>query len=165
MYKFPKNSHPRRLLSRRDGSCVEGYTIIEVLMITSLVTILLSLVIVMVNPITHFSATRNAERWNHVNMIGNALHKYRLDYNLLFPEGVTPSPKEVCGAGVAARICSENNLLDLSVLVPAYLTRIPEDPSVVQGNGAGYSISYVEGKGMIVTSLYAEGGDTITLRR
>lgn len=137
-------------------------SIIEVLMIVSLLFVLGTLAIVTMNPSRHFAETRNAERWSQVNMLSNSLNDYRRAHRDEFPWGDTTTMREICNPHIDAVRCHEAGFISLSHLVPAYIKEIPVDP-LATGLGSGYGIS-AHGEGdIVVTALSAEKGDIITV--
>jgi hypothetical protein len=137
-------------------------SIIEVLMIVSLLFVLGTLAIVTMNPSSAFAEARNAERWSQVNMLHNSLSEYQriLHGELLLR--ATGTVQEICLPHVDASRCSEAGFVSLSHLIPAYLKELPIDP-LATGIGSGYAVS-LEGKtSIVVTALFAEKGDIIAV--
>lgn len=165
MITFRRQSPTSPICSLATSHTVRGFTIIELLMVVSLIAILASLVIVAVNPAAHSALARNAERWNHMNMLSNGLYQYRLQHDGALPAGVSETPHEICRPDTTSRVCMEKGLLDISSLVPQYIRTIPIDPAAPQGEGVGYALSFREGKKLLITAIYAENGDIISINR
>jgi type II secretion system protein G len=60
-------------------SCVRGFTLIELLIVISLIGVLSSVLIVLINPVTQFKRARDAQRKADIRQIQSALEMYRSD--------------------------------------------------------------------------------------
>ncbi len=120
-----------------------AFTLIETLLIIGLVSILIGIVIVAINPGRQFAMARNAERKLGIEQINAALNQYYMD-NRAYPDTITGSLTEICNTGAEAVghdiDCDGLELIDLSILVPNYLISIPTDPLSFSESGAGYKI-------------------------
>lgn len=143
----------------------EGLTLIEMLMVVSLIAILMSIIIIAINPVRHFAEAKNAQRWSNVNAILNAVYQYSVDHDGAFPAPFSAVATEICKTGTAPAICSANGLLDLSLLTPTYVVSLPVDPAELPGFGTGYLIATSTGNRVIVSAPHAEEGDTIVVSR
>lgn len=110
--------------------------------------------------------TRNLQRRSDVNNILNAVYQYAVENGGSLPSSLPDgAPTEICSAANSTQ-CT--NLVDLSVLVPAYLAAIPKDPSYKGLNGTQYLISTmkVQTKTVVkVTAANAENGASISVQR
>src|SRR5258708_18330409 len=95
-----------------------GFTLIELLVVIGILTILLALVLVAINPARQFSLTNNAKRRADVNTILNAISQYQVDNKGALPAGITSSSATI--ASGQADICAS--------LVSTYAARLPVDP-------------------------------------
>jgi hypothetical protein len=137
-----------------------GWSIVETLMVASLVAILVSIAIVVVNPIARLSVTRNAERWGHVNIIANEVVPHLSAEEMkdvLLPGGV---PFELCQSTIEPSECEREGLF----VVGQHGRNLPVDP-LSRGNGTGYAISRDTLGRVVVSALLAEDGDVITVLR
>ena len=66
-----------------------GFTLIELLVVIGILTILLALVLVAINPARQFSITNNAKRRADVNTILNAVSQYQVDNKGALPAGIS----------------------------------------------------------------------------
>lgn len=139
-------------------------SIIEVLMIVSLLFVLGTLSIVTMNPSNAFAEARNAERWSHVNALHNSLSEYQRTLRDGLLRGATGTASEICRPHIDAALCHEAGFVSLSHLIPAYLKEIPIDP-LAEGMGSGYAVSALGNGDIMVTALFAEKGDIITVGR
>lgn len=149
----------------RQHSTSWGFTLIEILMVVSLIAILASIIIIAINPVRHFAEAKNAQRWSHVNAILNSVYEYSIDHGGALPASFSAVPVEICKSGTSSSICSSNGLLDLSPLSPAYLAELPVDPAELPGFGTGYLIATTTEDRVIVSAPHAEEGDTISVGR
>lgn len=139
-------------------------SIIEVLMIVSLLFVLGTLVIVTMNPSSAFAEARNAERWSAVNVLHNGLNEYQRTFPGALLSEATGKSREICHPHIDAAICHEAGFVSFSHLVPAYLIEIPVDP-LAEGLGSGYAVSLNNEAGMVVSAILAEKGDVISVGR
>lgn len=139
-----------------------GWSIVETLMVASLFAILLSIAIVVVNPVARLSVTRNAERWGHVNIIANEIAPLFADedYAPSLPSG--EPPVHLCRSGIEPAICAAEGLF---VIPPArYGGVLPVDP-LASGNSTGYALARDILGRIVVSAPLSEDGDVITVLR
>ncbi len=106
-----------------------GFTLIELLVVIGVLTVLLSIVLVAINPTRQFQQANDTQRRSDVNAILNAIHQYAADNKGAIPAGIPTT-------GTAATICKPtascngaDPAVDLcSVLVTMYLADVPRDP-------------------------------------
>ena len=137
-----------------------GFSIIESMMVASLVSVIVSLTIVALNPIADFAGARNAKRWSDVNALLNALHGHLVNNGGGLPIGIDSTPREVCTEDANVVACTGGGKLDLSTLVGVAFPVIPVDPEGGSGLGSGYAVYVKEGR-LTVMALRAEEGGTI----
>lgn len=166
---FPKISKWFKTLKKR------GFTLLEILLVVGIIAILAGIVIVAINPGRQLALVRNTERKSDLKQINNAIQQYYID-NHEYPATVTvlTDLTEICNTGTASSSIlagvSCGTLVDLSSLVPEYITAIPVDPSgsetafldkiistVYAGtNGTGYWIEPDQYNKIIVVAPQAE---------
>jgi uncharacterized protein (TIGR02145 family)/uncharacterized repeat protein (TIGR02543 family)/prepilin-type N-terminal cleavage/methylation domain-containing protein len=141
-----------------------GFTLLEILLVVGIISILAGIVIVAINPSKQLATVRNTERKSDIKQISNALDQYYIDHNH-YPNTVLGSLTEICDTGSLSTTTGSEidclDLIDLSVLVPTYLTAIPTDPQASTTSGAGYRVVKTSGK--IGLSAPAELGQTIVI--
>src|SRR6266849_3374438 len=75
-----KNSHTNPLQ--------KGFTLIELLVVIGILAVLLSIVLIAINPAKQFSQANNTKRRSDVNAILNAIDQYAADNKGTLPAGV-----------------------------------------------------------------------------
>lgn len=139
----------------------QGFTMLEILLVVASIGILMSIVILAVNPAKQLAQVRNAERQAEITAVLQKVWEYNLDYGY-FPQTITQTPLEICKA--SAQDCTD--MVDLSVLVDeGYLLEIPIDPSSASPNGTGYGIFKTPQDRITITAPGAERGAIIELTR
>ena len=159
-----------------------GFTLLEVLLVVAIIAILAGIVIIAINPGKNLGDTRNSQRSADVNTIINSLYQYAVDNNGSFPGtgGTRTGAAAIPQAPTAAvEICNQTTatctgLVDLNVLSLAgkYVVSIPKDPQAPNGcssgcgaNGTGYTVQKDANGRLIVTSMAAEQGKTISVTK
>lgn len=115
-----------------------GFTLIELLVVIGILSILLSVTLVAVNPARQFGLANDTKRRSDVNAILNAIGQYSSDEKGGLPgdnpdptqSQITTTPKEISTAG--ANICG--------FLVTKYIAALPGDPTI----GIGVPVSKCE---------------------
>lgn len=101
----------------------QGFTLIELLVVIGILAILLSIVLIAINPARQFAQANNVKRRSDVSAILNAIHQYAADNNGALPSGL---PTE----GSSTTISSSTTGYDFCAsLVPVYVAELPRDPS------------------------------------
>jgi len=102
-----------------------AFTLIEVLIVITIITMLSAVVIIAVNPARQFAQARNTQRWVAVNSILNGVQQNMLDNGGSFDFtdcGATTIPATATGISSVGGV----DLCDC--LVPTYLSNLPHDP-------------------------------------
>ncbi len=151
---------PKKDISR------SGFTLLELLIVVTIIAILAVLIIVQLDPLTQFAESRNVRRWSHTQSISTALYRYIIANDSL-PPGVDSSERQI---GTADSGCSSNcpeaadDCLDLSDALSDYLSEIPSDP-LADDITTGYSVQVIDGNAIQVKACLAENGSEIQLSR
>jgi prepilin-type N-terminal cleavage/methylation domain-containing protein len=136
----------------------QGFTLIEVLLVITLMGILLTIGLVNFNSEARFIDARNDIRKTHIRTLESAITQYRLQ-NGSYPAGLTRDYQEICDPDASS--CT--GFIDLKTsLVPNFLQAIPRDPNDTDNTGgSGYEIAVDEASNTIsirLKSSLREGG-------
>lgn len=144
-----------------------GFTLIELLVVIGILTILLAIVLIAINPLRQFAQARDTQRRSDVKAILDAVHQYAADHRGQFPVEVPSGTPEIISDTTAteADICSD--------IVPTYIAEMPVDPNHIDAdyqncglyNTGQYSI--VQNGGRITVSAPGEvdAPNTISITR
>jgi prepilin-type N-terminal cleavage/methylation domain-containing protein len=141
---------------------IKGFTLIELLVVIGILAILLSIVLIAINPARQFGQANNTRRRSEVTQILNAIGAYAADH-----KGLLPAAIEGLGANVVTEIGSNAGQADIcGDLVPNYIPALPVDPQVsydgTVASGTPVSTCPVAGDyetGYQVSHDVAAGGD------
>lgn len=142
----------------------KGFTLIELLVVIGILAILLSIVLIAINPARQFGQANNTRRRSEVTQILNAVGAYAADHKGVLPSAIknlaADTPTEVSNTG--ADVCAD--------LVPNYIPALPQDPQ--QGTGTaitvctaaydtGYTIAHDANNRVTVAAPLAENSEVI----
>jgi len=116
---------------------VKGFTLIELLVVIGILAILLSIVLIAINPARQFGQANDTKRRSAVTQILNAVGAYTAENKGQLPTQITTLDQEISAAG--ANLCA--------VLVPNYIPALPTDPVLNTADidstcPAGYATGY-----------------------
>ena len=113
-----------------------GFTLIELLVVIGILSVLLAITLVAINPARQFAQANNTQRSSDVNAILNAIHQYAADNAGQLPTGITTGTQNISNTG--ANLCT--------ALVTDYLAALPSDPltgpAVTEDQCATYDTNY-----------------------
>lgn len=113
-----------------------GFTLIELLVVIGILAILLSIVLIAINPARQFGQANDTKRRSAVTQILNAIGAYAAENQGNLPTEITTADQEISDTG--ADLCA--------VLVPDYIPALPTDPVLntadVTNCGAAYETNY-----------------------
>jgi len=114
-----------------------GFTLIEILVVIGIIAILAAVVLVAVNPSRQFKLARDSQRVSNVNSILNAIGQNMAEHGGVFMCGMLQTQIPTQGSDMVGPASSQPNGFDIAnCLVPAYISSLPFDPSVI---GARYN--------------------------
>lgn len=99
-----------------------GFTLIELLVVIGIVSVILAITIIAINPSVQFASARNTQRQSDVTAILDAVYQYEAANS-----GNLPTPLVSLAATPTA--LSKTGVDLCSFLSPAYVADIPLDPS------------------------------------
>lgn len=109
----------------------KGFTLLEILLVITLIGILASIALVVINPNKQLGRVRDLDRQDDITEIQQALEVYAVKNSGEYPQGIEAGLyKEICGDVPTV------NCVDLSVLISNYLNSIPKDP-----DGSNYLVA------------------------
>ena len=108
----------------------KGFTLLEILLTITLIGILATITLIAINPNRQLGQVRDLNRQKDITDIHQTIALYATKNSGEYPAGIEVGVyKEICGEIV------DTNCVDLSILVPNYISSIPKDP-----NGNNYVI-------------------------
>lgn len=129
----------------------EGFTLLELLIVIAIIAILSVVVFLVIDPLTRFEDARNANRWEAVTTILDAVKISQVDNKGYFPTTVnstvagsfymigtcTPTSTLACTGATTTAGC-----VDLGSLVTSgYMASVPQDPNTGTASTTGYYLS------------------------
>lgn len=137
----------------------KAFTLLEILLVITIVGILLTVVVRLVRPEDRFADIRNAQRKSDVLSIYTAINQYKEDNRGQFPSGITSTSTNLCQPG-----CVESGTqIDINADIASYIRNgvLPIDPSQTGTVLTGYTVSLDSGGRVIVSASLAENGELI----
>lgn len=151
----------------------KGFTLIEILVVVGILTILLAITLIALNPGKHFADARNTQRSSDVSAILDAVYQYQAANSGSLPPSL--STVTTTAANIGDGIGDINVCADL---VPNYIADLPLDPASgtqTPSTGAvcsatdydtGYTIAKsATGSRFTIAAPSAESGATISVTR
>ena len=148
-----------------------GFTLLEMLLVVAIIAVLAGIAIVAINPGKQLATVRNTERTFNLNEIHKAMQQYYIDH-YTYPAATPTTLTEICNTGSNSTSTGIDctGLIDLSPLVPTYLTSIPVDPQgstlsfinnfipkvYATTNGTGYKVMKDTNNKIVLTAPQAE---------
>ncbi len=143
-----------------------GFTLIEILIVISLIAILATVVLIAINPGRQFAQARNSQRLSNVNTILNAINQNMADNKGSF------SCTSIASLPVSSTTIASSGGTNLrECLVPVYINEIPLDPQKGHfTSAADYSAEYTISqnsatKRITVEAPHAELDEKISVTR
>src|SRR3989338_5675163 len=135
-----------------------GFTLIELLVVIGILAVLLTIVLIAINPGRQFAQANNTKRRSDVNALLNAIHQFGADNKGALPGGLAGSPGvvlDISSASTAGDLCSD--------LMPTYLSTLPVDPSLNAQPIASCGAAYVTGYQVIYGSAVDPTNRRVTI--
>ena len=151
-----------------------GFTLIELLLVIGIISTLLVIVFVALNPAQRFKDARDAKRSTDVETILSAIHTSIVDNKGTLPTGLSAGMSEtqlgtaVTGCAIATGGCSvvgAATCVDLTTPLVKYLKSIPIDPNGGTAALTKYSV-VVDANGIVtIKACGTEGSTNISTSR
>ena len=172
---------PRFTLKSKLTTRQNGFTLIELLVVIGILSILLAITLIAINPTKHFQGARNTSRQSDVTAILDAIYQYESQNS-----GTLPGTLGTITVGTPYALASSGtNFIDLcqitsgsAILVPNNLADLPSDPSQTTPKtpantncrsttayNTGYTITRTTSNRFTVAAPLAENGATISVTR
>lgn len=141
----------------------KGFTLVELLVVLGILVIILTLVLIAVNPSRQFSQANNVRRRADVVTILNSIGEYAADNNGDLPAGITSTATNMGSGTGDVDICAD--------LVDRYIAEMPYDPTTGSFTSCSdydtqYTIRTTGSNGrVIVEAPDAEISETIDVTR
>jgi prepilin-type N-terminal cleavage/methylation domain-containing protein len=130
-----------------------AFTLVELIVVITVIAILASVVFVAVDPAKRFNAAKDSRRLNNAESISKALNQYLVDNGSL-PAGIpsgAANAKQICRTGITDATC-----VSLSSALAVYIKSLPVDDIETSALYTGYTV-YSMGGGVVVLPLYLGG--------
>ena len=141
-----------------------GFTLIELVVVVGIIAVLVSIVLVALNPSKQFKQANNTKRGSDVTAILNAVQHYAAANRGIYPAGITTTAQTIEKTG-GLDICS--------LLVTTFIAALPVDPLTNNGTAvtdcaSSYNTNYTILKNaadnrITVSAPAAELGATINV--
>jgi len=105
-----------------------GFTLIELVVVIGVLSVLLAIVLVAINPARQFAQANNTQRRSDVSALLNAIHQYAADRSGSLPAGLDATSKTICSTG-GTITCPVDSIDLCADLVPVYIADLPLDPT------------------------------------
>ena len=161
-----------------------GFTLLEILLVVGIIAILAGIVIIAINPSKQLASVRNTQRLSDLKQLNNAMTQFYIDHSYYAGSTTlsTTSLKEICNTGSGSATTTtvngtacDSTLVNLSELVPVYITAIPTDPvgtsslltfipaAYAASNGTGYKIMRTVSNQIVEQAPMAELGNQVAI--
>lgn len=108
-----------------------GFTLAGLVLGISIIGVLSTIVILAINPRENILAAFDAKRQAHVNSLIKAMNDYHWETHEMLEVNTIPvgqaNAKPICKSDVDSQACTASGGISLALLVPNYITTIPED--------------------------------------
>ncbi len=149
---------------------VTGFTIIELLIVISIIGILASVLAFTLNPGRQLAKARDTERETDLYAILSAVYQYQAEHSGALPD--TDGDPETSNFPTSL-VCAgtDGGCFDLAsagdtgeTIVPVYMSQLPYDPKTGTEGNTGYFI-YVDENNRLIASASGETKDSISITR
>jgi len=99
-----------------------GFTLIELLVVIGILSVLLAITLIAINPTRQFSQANDTKRRSDVSTILNAISQYQVDNQGALPTGIGTTAAAIGNGTGEVDICLD--------LVDTYVAALPTDPAL-----------------------------------
>jgi len=145
----------------------KGFTLPELILVVSLVAVLFTLVLILLDPPRLFAESRNTRRWHDVNNLTTAVYRYIVQTSSV-PEEITQQEQQIGTAQSGCnQVCTnaQNKCVDISKILLPYLVEIPVDPKGGTQERTYFSIIKNQDGAITIKACNAERGEDIRISR
>jgi prepilin-type N-terminal cleavage/methylation domain-containing protein len=148
----------------------KGFTLIELLVVIGILAVLLSIVLIAINPARQFGQANNTKRRSDVTAILNAIGAYGADNHGQLPAGIPVGADATAAVDIAS---GAGNADVCSAIMSNYISALPQDPD--SNNGAPitdcttynshYQVYQDANRRVTVIAPNAENSESISITR
>jgi prepilin-type N-terminal cleavage/methylation domain-containing protein len=138
-----------------------GFTLLELLLVISLLSILAMVTLTVINQKRHLGTARNVRRDLDVQTFALGFYQYALDNDGNYPNELSETPVYICR--FEAEDCT--GLLDASYLYGKYITMHLWDELEPNVNSSGYTVVLNSDGHVVVSAPLSENGQVVSARR
>lgn len=153
-----------------------GFTLIEILVVIGILSILLAIVLIAINPQQQFQQANNTQRSSDVSAILNAVSSYAAQNSGQLPVGASAQAIDATARTITDATAVTDKIDLCAALVPNYIADLPLDPTTGTKVGTGtcatatdyntgYTIALGAGNRVTVSAPSAQGGEVISITR
>lgn len=139
----------------------KGFTLFELLLVISIIAILSTISLVVLNQKRHLGEARNVRRDLDVQTFAFGFYQYALDNEGNYPAELSDTPVYICK--FEASDCT--GLLDVDYLYGKYITMPLWDPLELNPNSTGYTVVLNTDGHVVVNAPLAENDKPVSARR
>ena len=171
----------KNLFNKKSGlaqSQPKGFTLIELLVVIGILAILLSIVLIAINPARQFAQANNTKRRSDTTAILNAISQYAADHKGALPPSLAAVANDTTAAisDTNGALTAHADLCTDVVTTIQYIPALPSDPkaanngaqiTVCSGYATGYTVAHDANNRVTVTAPLTEVPETtpITVTR
>lgn len=130
-----------------------GFTLIELIIVISIIALIATGILIAVNPARRIGETKDAERWSDITAIAKAIDNYTADNGHMpsdFNIGTLTTDSKVVLCSSASQLTCDGQTNDCAVIndtdfLGSYLPQLPVDPDKNNNSDTGYYVTVTAG--------------------
>lgn len=134
---------------------LSGFTLVELIVVIGILSALLAIVLVAINPGRQFSQANNTQRRSDVNALLNGVHQRAADNRGALPTGIDTTVRTVCGPTGTVACPTATSVNVCASIIPTYIADLPRDPTtgtITGGTNCTTATDYFTGYTIVRTS-------------